>query len=50
MTLRDMLLVIVSLLLNPNPDSALNSEASGLMHEVREGHARIITSLCHAMR
>lgn len=35
MGIQDILNVIVSLLMDANPDSALNAEASDLIHEVR---------------
>ena len=48
LTLRDILITISCLLINPNPDSALNSEAGKLLQEDFESFARkarLITSI-----
>ncbi|KDN47951.1 UBC-like protein, partial [Tilletiaria anomala UBC 951] len=41
--ITDVLNVICSLLIHPNPDSALNEEASELMHERYDDYYRIAT-------
>ncbi|CAK4032836.1 Hypothetical predicted protein [Lecanosticta acicola] len=57
LTLRDVLITISCLLIQPNPDSALNAEAGALIHEDYEAFARraeLMTSIHavvpHAMR
>ncbi|KAL8739079.1 MAG: hypothetical protein Q9181_000261 [Wetmoreana brouardii] len=48
LTLREILLTISCLLINPNPDSALNSTAGHLLQEDYEAfaqHARLMTSI-----
>lgn len=43
LTLRDILIVIGCLLIQPNPDSALNAEAGGLIQEDYNAFARRVT-------